>query len=292
MTFFEAVIFPGPIYNALIVLYNVLGDIGLAIIAITLIIKLAFLPLANKAFRAQRRLQALQPELKKLQQKHKDDREALAKETMAFYKKEGVSPASSCLPTLVQLPVLFVLYFIFTDVVHGHQPALYSFISQPAQIDYNFLGLIDLSQKPNSGALLLLPLATGLAVFIQAKMVMPKGQDVPAINKQLTFILPVVTAFFATTLPAALALYWLTSTCFTVVQQAIIMRELPVEKAKAEAVADWNAANPGDPVIDAKATSKSGRGSKPGDAKATSTNAKPASTKKGSTSVTVRKRGE
>lgn len=289
MTFFEAAIFPGPIFNALIGLYNVLGDIGLAIIAITLIVRVAFLPLANKAFRAQRRLQALQPELKKLQDKHKDDRETLAKETMAFYQKEGVNPASSCLPTLVQLPVLFVLFFAFKDAIGGqHLDALYSFISRPAEIDPSFLGLLDLSKNPSSGALLILPIATGVATFIQAKMVMPKGPDVPAINKQLTYILPLVTAFFSTTLPAALALYWLTSTVFTIIQQAVIMRELPVEKAKAEAVADWNAANPGDPVADAKATSRKGS-AKTGKSK---TSAKATKTKKGSTSVTVRTRGQ
>src|SRR4051794_11988040 len=102
-----------PIFNALIILYNVAGDMGLAIILLTLIIRFLLLPLANKSFRSQRRLQALQPELQKLQEKHKDDKETLAKETMAFYRKEGVSPASSCLPLLVQLPIIIALFYVF-----------------------------------------------------------------------------------------------------------------------------------------------------------------------------------
>src|SRR5687767_11331860 len=106
-------LFFDPIFNALIFFYNVLGDMGLAIIALTLVIKLVLMPLSGKALRSQRRLQALQPELTRLQKEHKDDREALAREMMAFYKREGVSPASSCLPTLVQIPVLITLFFVF-----------------------------------------------------------------------------------------------------------------------------------------------------------------------------------
>src|SRR4051812_19295128 len=86
-----------PLLNVLIFFYNLVGDLGFAVIALTLIVRFIMLPLSNKAFRSQRRLQAMQPELQKLQAKHKDDREAMARELMAFYKKEGVSPASSCI---------------------------------------------------------------------------------------------------------------------------------------------------------------------------------------------------
>jgi YidC/Oxa1 family membrane protein insertase len=290
MTFFEAVIFPGPIYNALIVLYNVLGDFGLSIIVITLVVRGALLPLNNKAFRSQRRLQALQPEIQKLQEKHKDDREALARETMEFYKKEGVSPASSCLPTLIQLPILLVLYFAFKDAVGGqHLDDLYSFVSVPETINTHFLGLTDLAQTPinifkDTGNILAftMPALAGIATFVQSRMILPKGPNTPALTKQMSMILPLLTAVFATTLPQALALYWITTTTFTIVQQAVIMRELPEAKARAEGAADWNAANPSDPVspvIDAK-----GKKGSPA--------ASASRTKKGSTSVTVRKRGD
>lgn len=289
MTFFEAVIFPGPIFNALIVFYNVLGDIGLSIIAITLIVRFALLPLNNKAFRSQRRLQALQPEIQKLQEKHKDDREALARETMEFYKREGVSPASSCLPTLIQLPILLVLYFAFKDAVGGqHLNDLYSFVHAPQSINTMFLGLTDLAKTPldtykATGNILAftMPLLAGIATYIQSRMIMPKGQDAPAITKQLSLMLPILTAVFACTLPEALALYWITTTTFTIVQQYVIMKEMPVAQARAEGAADWNAANPSDPVavVDAKAKNKPAK-------------SQPKSTKKGSTNVTVRKRGD
>jgi YidC/Oxa1 family membrane protein insertase len=280
MTFFDAVIFPGPIFNALIALYNVLGNLGLSIIAITLIVRFALLPLNNKALRSQRRLQALQPEIQKLQKKHKDDREALARETMAFYKKEGVSPASSCLPTLIQLPILLVLYFAFKDAVGGqHLDDLYSFVARPEHIDPMFLGL-DLSKNPSHGIALVLPVLAGAATFIQSRMILPKGPGTPSITKQMGYILPLLTAVFATTLPAALALYWFTTTTFTIIQQYIIMKEMPEAEARAEGAADWNAANPSDPVspvIDSKG--KPVKAGKTGG-------------KKGSTNVTVRKRGE
>lgn len=243
-------VFFDPIFNALIALYNLLGDMGLAIIALTVIIKLVMLPLANKALRAQRRMQALQPELKKLQEKHKEDRETLAREMMAFYQKEGVSPASSCLPTLVQIPVLIALFFVFKDAVTGqHFDSLYSFVQNPGPVDTSTLwGVLDLSKNPNSGLALILPVVTGAAMFVQSKMMLPKGDDLPALNKQLLYLFPLLTAFFATTLPAALALYWLTTTVFTIAQQYVIMKELPEAKARAEAASDWNAANPADPV--------------------------------------------
>lgn len=240
-----------PIYNALIFLYNILGDMGLAIIALTILVRILLVPVANKALRAQRRLQLLQPELQKIQKKHKDDRERLAKEMMAFYKKEGVNPASSCLPTLVQIPILIALFFVFKDAVTGHELPLYSFVSDPGNIDTKFLGFLDLAKADR----LVLPLIVAVLQYVQAKMMMPKGADLPAINKQLLYLFPVITFVVSASLPAALPLYYATFTLFLILQQQIIMRTMPVPEAKAEAVADWNEANPAD-TIDVKATSK------------------------------------
>lgn len=281
---FLRTIFFEPLYNALIFFYNLLGDLGLAIIAITVIVKVLLLPLANKALRSQRRLQALQPELKKLQEKHQDDREAMAKELMAFYKKEGVSPASSCLPTLVQIPVLITLFFVFrAPFTENHLSSLYGFVSRPDNPDSFFFGLIDLSRAfnpadladPTMIGILLLALFTAVLQFFQSKMLLPADADgLPgAMNKQLIYLFPVLTFVFALTLPAALPLYWATTTLFTILQQLVIMRDLPPATAKAEAIADWNAANPGDRI--APKASRKGKGKK-------STGG----------SVTVRKRGE
>jgi len=270
MNIFNTLIFD-PLFNALIGLYNLLGDMGLAIIAITLVIRILLLPLANKALRSQRRLQALQPELKKLQDKHKDDREVMAKELMAFYRREGVSPASSFLPLLIQIPILIALFFVFKDAVAGtHLDRLYDFVARPENLDTRLLGLIDLSQKD----IIFLPaIAAGLQ-FMQSRMLLPSGPDVPALQKQLIFLFPVLTFVFATTLPAALPLYWATTTLFTIVQQYVIIKEMPLATAKAEAAQEWNKANPQDKVkTPAKRLKRSTKQSK-------------------NATVTVRKRGE
>lgn len=286
MNFFNVLILD-PIFNALIFFYNLLGDMGLAIIAITLIVKLVLLPLANKAFRAQRRMQALQPELKKLQDKHKGDREAMSKELMAFYQREGVNPASSCIPVVVQIPVLIALFFVFRDAVTGqHLDALYNFVHRPEHLNSTFLGLIDLSKRPNTGLAYLLPVVTGGLQFVQSRMLLPKDGTAPAgpgaagMSKQLTYLFPALTFVFATTLPAALPLYWATSTLFTIAQQYVIMKEMPLAEAKAEGTRDWNIANPTDPIDGAKALTGS-------------TKTPPKGRKSGhSSQVTVRKRSK
>lgn len=276
-------IFVDPIFNVLIALYNVLGDLGVAIIVLTLIVRLILAPLASKAFKAQRRLQAVQPQLKKLQEKHKDDREKLAQELMAFYKREGVNPASSCLPTLLQIPILIALFFVFKDAVTGHNfESLYSFVQQPGKIDPTFLGLIDLSTTGVHPANVILAAVTGGMQFIQSRMLMPKNGGPTQPGQQLIYLFPVLTFVFALTLPAALPLYWASSTAFMIAQQYWIARRMPLAVAQTEAVADWNQANPDDSI---KAL-KSGKG-----AKSTKPAGKSPKRSKGS-QVVVRKRGE
>ncbi len=273
-------IFVDPIFNALIFFYNIFGDIGLAIIAITLTVRIALMPLSSRAFKAQRKLQALQPELKRLQDKHKDDKETLSKELMAFYKREGVSPTSSCLPTLIQIPILITLYVVFRDAITGqHLDSVYSFIQQPSSIDPNFLG-INLSSTGAHPANIILAVITGGLQFVQSKMLMPKDGATTGMNRQIMYIFPVLTFVFALTLPAALPLYWATSTLFMIVQQYVIIKNLPLREARVEATAEWNEANPADTVGKGKAALApqvvSGKTTK----------------RKGGAEVTIRKRGE
>ena len=290
MNIFNTVILD-PIFNALIFFYNIFGDIGLAIIAITAIVRMLLFPLSAKAFKAQRRMQALQPEMKKLQEKHKGDKEALSKEMMAFYKKEGVNPASSCLPTLVQIPILIALFFVFKDAITGqHLDAVYSFIQRPGSIDPSFLGLIDLSSYWGhnlTAANYILAAGTAGLQFMQSRMLMPKGTDMPAMNKQIMYIFPVLTFVFALTLPAALPLYWATSTLFMVGQQYWIIKKNPLAQAHEVAIKDWDAANPADPVgADAGASASAAEKPKKRPEVLAVTK------QKGGAKVTVRKRGE
>lgn len=226
-----------PLFNLLIFLYNTVAfqDIGIAIIEITILIKLALFPLNWQSIRSQKALQDIQPKLKELREKFKDQKERLGQAMMELYKKEKVNPFSSCLPLLIQLPILWAVYRVFrvglADGGSGSIEVLYSFVENPGFIDPHFLKLafFDLS-------LVNIPLAvvTGLVQFWQTKMLMSKKQpDVPgakdegmmaSMNKQMLYFMPVMTVIIGATLPSGLILYWLVVTLLTGLQQVIMFR--------------------------------------------------------------------
>lgn len=221
-----------PLFNALVFLYNTVafGDIGLAIILLTIVIRLILWPLSQKAIKAQRDLQELQPKIKELQKKH-SNKEEQAKALMELYKTHKVNPFGGCLPILVQLPILIALYSVF---LNGLKPEylqnLYSFVSNPGVIESTFFGLVDLASRS-------IPLAVvaGLFQFIQSKMALPKVKLTGApkrsdeaiaqmVSKQTLYVLPVITVVISIGLPAGLPLYWATTTLFTIFQQLVIIR--------------------------------------------------------------------
>jgi len=218
-----------PLFNALIFLYNTIAfqDLGIAIIILTVLIRAALWPSQGKALRSQRALQKLQPELEKIRTKYKD-KQKQTQETLEFYKRNKISPFSSCLPTLIQLPIIIALYQVFRHSMDGSSlDALYPFISRPETINSISLGILDLSQ-PNK---IVLPFLTGGLQFIQSWMIMGRtgkqGKKDPAsaIGKQMLYIFPIVTIFIAMSLPAALPLYWMVTTLFAIIQQWYIMKE-------------------------------------------------------------------
>lgn len=226
-----------PILNILVLLYDFLpgADIGFAIIALTILIKLLLWPFMQQSLKSQKALQELQPKIEELKQQHKDDREALAKATMSLYQKEKVNPFSSCLPLLVQLPVLIALYQV---LLKGFGPDilgdLYAFVPKPEDIQYMFLGLVDLS-SPN----LVLALLAGGFQFWQTRMLVSKQPPktvqkssgaldesmLASMNKSLTLFMPVLTVVFGATLPGGLTLYWVTITVVSILQQTLIFRK-------------------------------------------------------------------
>lgn len=224
-----------PIFNLLIWLYNIIpgSDIGLAILGLTLIIKLVLWPFSAQSLKSQRRLQELQPQLREIQKKYKDNKQETAKATMSLYKEAKVNPFSSCLPLLIQFPFLIALYKVLMDGLKAVRPEiLYPFVSNPGQINTFFFGLIDLS-KPN----LILAILAGIAQFLQTKMlpvtVPPKeagaaGKDEGAmatVNKQMTYFMPLITVFIGASLPGGLALYWLATTVLTIIQQFFFLKK-------------------------------------------------------------------
>lgn len=218
-----------PLFNTLIFLYNTIAfeDLGIAIIILTVIIRFALWPSQAKALRSQRALQKLQPELEKIKTKYKD-KQKQTQETLEFYKRNKISPFSSCLPTLIQLPIIIALYQVFRHSMDGSSlDALYAFVSRPETINSISLGILDLSQPEK----FVLPVLTGGLQFVQSWMLMRRTsqtgkKDVAsAIGKQMMYVFPIVTIFIAMSLPAALPLYWMVTTLFAIIQQWYIMKE-------------------------------------------------------------------
>jgi len=213
-----------PIFNILIGLYNVLPyhDIGAAIILLTVLIRLLLYPFSLKALKSQKYLQELQPKIKEVQDRHKENKEEQARKLMELYREHNISPLSGCLPLLVQFPVLIALYRAF---LNGLKPdgitGLYSFVHNPGSVNPLFLGFIDLSEKN-----VYLAVLAGAVQFWQSKQSIPKAHTVKRegsmaqmMNTQMLYFMPLFTVFLGITFPAGLALYWIVYTLFTVFQQ-------------------------------------------------------------------------
>lgn len=233
-----------PIFNLLIFLYDVIPgeDIGFAIIALTILIKVVLWPLTRTSLKSQKALQALQPELERIKQTHKDDKEALAKEMMELYQKEKVNPLSSCLPILIQLPILFALYKVLLDGFGPeHFDALYTFVGNPGEINTHFLGFVDLSARNYVLAIL-----AGIFQFFQTRMLLhrkapkeagPGAKDenmMAAMNKSMLYFMPILTTVIGVTLPGGLTLYWVTVNIVSIIQQWMVFRG-KTEQVKTEA---------------------------------------------------------
>ena len=232
-----------PLLNLLVYLYNHIGDIGISIIIITLLTRIILFYPSFKALKSQKALQDLQPKIKDLQNKHKDNKEEQTKALMDFYKEKKVNPFSSCLPMLIQLPIIFALYGVFRSGLSSiNNEFLYSFIKAPESINTMFLGIINMGETN-------LPLAilAGGLQFIQAKLMMAKTQknnqpktkspqgiaDMSGmLSKQMLYLMPAMTVFIAMSLPSGLALYWVTTTLFAIGQQYVIMRPQAETTAK------------------------------------------------------------
>lgn len=241
-TIFHGLIYQ-PIYNVLIFLYDIIpgGDFGIAIIAVTILLKAALIPLSKKQIQSQKRMQEIQPKLKEIQLKYKNDKEKQTKEVMKFYKENKVNPFSGCFPIIVQLIFLIAIYRVIINisdaglVVNGKD--LYSFVANPGEINKVFIGLVDLL-KPS------IPIAilAAAAQFWQTKLMMSKINKNNALvkkdkdsssepdfseimNKQMLILGPALTLFIGIKFAAALSVYWLFSTLFSVAQQLYIFKK-------------------------------------------------------------------
>lgn len=229
MKFLFDTLFYDPIFNLLVFLYDIIPgyDLAIAIIILTVALRLVLWPLSKKSFVAQRELTELQPKQAALRDKYKDDREKLMQETMKLYKEHKINPLSSCLPILIQLPFLLALFWVLQNINDPSSlSALYSFVPNPGSIEpIGLFGWLDLSTPSY-----VLALMAGAAQFWQGWMLQkrrpqPKtegsqDEDFSAImNKQMAYVMPVVTIIIATRFASGLSLYWFLSTFLMAAQQ-------------------------------------------------------------------------
>jgi YidC/Oxa1 family membrane protein insertase len=226
-----------PIFNALILLYQLFGSMALSIIVLTLIVRLALFPLTLKQLRSTKATQAIQPLIADVRKKYKDQKEQYAA-MQAIYKEYGVNPVAGCLPLLVQLPVLYGLFFALEFVFNAAKVpatnlatinnAIYPFLPKltvpPSILMPWFGGPINLGHPDPTH---ILPILAALATFLQLRMSQPRTRTgaKDAMSKQMAtmqYIMPFVTLFFAWTFPAGLALYWTTTSVFSMVQQYFV----------------------------------------------------------------------
>lgn len=234
-------IFYQPIYNALIFIINniTFGDVGFAIILLTIIVKLALSPLTRKSIKSQILMKRMEPEIKQIK-KDFPNKEEQAKQTFALYKKYGTNPFSGCLVIILQLPFIFALYYVFYKGLSIDSSLIYSYIQTPINLHTNFLGLIEMGQKS-----IVLAFFAGLTQFIQGYLATPIKSKIEIVTQadinapktfqeqlsdsmqmNVRYILPVFIAFIAWQISAAVALYWITSNTFTIAQEWYIRRQL------------------------------------------------------------------
>lgn len=219
-----------PLFNILVLLsYLFAGHLGLAIIALTILIRLVLYPSFKKTLEISKAQQDLQPEIDKIRKKYKDDKQKQSEEMMKVFSENKVNPFSSCLPTIVQLVILISLYSVLregisTEMFDEH---LWSFIPRPENIHTHFL-IFDLTKSD----LWILPTLAGGFQLLQSYLMMSRtknkvsGSTQNALMRNMMYFFPIFTFIIARQFPAALALYWTVNTGFSAYQQYLVNHDL------------------------------------------------------------------
>lgn len=223
-----------PFYNGFIFLikYIPAHDAGLAVIILTILVKLVLFPTALKSIQTQIKMRNIEPRINEIKEKFKDDKAKQATLVMEIYKKENINPLSSFLMLFIQIPVILGLYLMFSreGLLTVNTDLLYVFNTAPASINMIFLGILDISKKS-----IILAVLAGISQFIQAYLLTPpiKEKQGPTsmkddlaknMNLQMKYVFPVLIAFLASRSPAAVALYWTTSNVFSILQELYVRK--------------------------------------------------------------------
>lgn len=228
-----------PIYNALVFFIDIIpgGDVGLAIIATILLVKTILFPLSIKAVKTQKLIKEIEPRLKEIKEKFKDDKQQQAQAMMDVYREVGMNPLASLALVFIQLPIIIALYF---SVYSGGGIALpdinldilYSFVAEPVAITMNFLGVIDITQKS-----FWLALGAGVTQYIHVNLTMPtppprekdaapnlKEDFMRNMHLQMKYVMPVMIALVAYYISAAIALYFMVSNLVSIGQEYFVRK--------------------------------------------------------------------
>ena len=249
--FFDTILI-APLVNALFLIYGIIPghDFGVAIILLTILIRLILWPLASKQLHSQKKMQSLQGDISKVKIKAGGDKQKEQAMLMELYKEKEVNPFSACLPAILQFPILIAMFVVFqksTGSIDGVEKLLYepvknlsyisSILSGQTAFNTTLFGLIDMA-KPSY----LLAIIAGLTQFVQVKMITPRRQKTDAADPQakmtsfMNYTFPALTVFIAWGLPAALPTYWITTNFIAIFQQWLIMRGEVDEMEKMDVV--------------------------------------------------------
>lgn len=224
-----------PMFRLIDFLYKLLGNFGLAILAVTVIVKLAFLPLANKSYQSIAKMKAIQPRIKELKEKYGDDKHKFNMEQMELFKREKVNPASGCLPVIVQIPVFFSLYKVLVVTIEMRHAPFFGWIRDLSAPDptnvFNLFGVLpfDPTHVAIFGPYLALgvwPLLMGVSMWLQMKM-NPEPAD--EIQKTMFAWMPVIFTFTMGGFASGLLIYWTWNNLLSIVQQGVIMKRAGVK---------------------------------------------------------------
>ncbi len=232
-----------PLFNILVFLYTLIPDFGIAIILLTIIVRLATLPVTRKSIESQKKIQELQPELKKIQEKFKHDKQLQSQKMMEFYKEKKINPAAGCLPMLIPMIIMIALFYTLRIGLNsdGTNELLYGFMNNPGVLNPIAFGFFDLTK-----ASIPLAIIAAALTYVQGKMLQAgkkkdevktkKKNEEPdfstIMQKQMIFLAPVMTLVFGSTLPSGLVLYWATANTFMIVQQYFVLKNGKENSAK------------------------------------------------------------
>jgi YidC/Oxa1 family membrane protein insertase len=211
-----------PLVNLTVLIYGSVGfaDVGLTVVLVTLVVRLAVLPLSLKTARSQREMARLGPELEKIKERFKGNLQAQSEATMQLYREHKINPLAGCAPLLIQLPILFGMYRVFLTIFKPETlDLLYGFVPNPGTIGHVAFGLFDIS-----AANPVLAVLAGAVQFLQARMQPAPTGQAAAMNRQMVYLLPAMIVVIGWTLPAGLPLYWIVTTLVAVAEQLHVRR--------------------------------------------------------------------